>query len=70
MTRPKWLLVLAGFGIILFACVDIAWPNLIDSIRTYMALDDDEWIPDVALVVSIAAGLLGAVFAVFAIWSK
>lgn len=61
--------VLQGFGI-LFACVYVAWLNLFEPICTYLALNDDDWLPNAALTVSISAGLLGTACAVTAIWGK
>jgi len=61
--------VLQGFGI-LFACAYVAWLNLFDPICTYLALNDDDWLPNAALTVSISAGLLGAACAVVAVWGK
>jgi hypothetical protein len=39
-----------------FRCVEGRAVKIVDPTRTYMALDEDEWLPDVVLIVSISAG--------------
>ena len=59
--------VFEWFGF-LCACVLIVWLNFIEPISTYLALDEIEGLPTVALACGLSAGLLSAACAILVIW--